>query len=287
MKNIFLCLFICLISFSCKPSPEKVKGVIPQETFTHILKDIHLTDGAMSRSQINRPYRKMKDITIYDTIFEKHGYTREDFQHTVTVYSSFTPEFEKVYKNVISLLNQDLEKVIKQKDSIEAVNYKTVNNLWRSQKNYTISMDTLDKIDDLSKKIQVKSVGKYYVEADYTFYSKDQCKNPSVNLQAFYKDSLKKEIITASEEFKLKKKSNETHQLFTFEIKDTLTTHFYVNLLKHKLKDSTSIKHFEIKNIFVYADKKNKKINKKKPKTSKVKNKTTIDKTRLLNKTKK
>lgn len=113
MQKYIFSLFAVIVSaliliMSC----SKKKDIIPEDTLSQIYFDMYLTDEAVS---LNYKYRRMADtLNIYEPIFNRYGYTSEDFRRSVNFYLERPDRFEDVFANTKIMLE-------KYKRGIEAI----------------------------------------------------------------------------------------------------------------------------------------------------------------------
>ena len=100
-KKIYrtLILLACTLSFlSCK----RQEGIIPKDTMARIYYDIYITDEAVDSKYI---YRKMADtMRVYEPIFNKYGYTTEDYNRSVAFYLERPDKFKDVFERTKEML---------------------------------------------------------------------------------------------------------------------------------------------------------------------------------------
>ena len=88
---LMLCLFL---AGSCREKPR----IIPRDTLTDIYCEMLLTDVWILE---NAEYRKMADTTlVYEPIFNKYGYTFEDYDATLNQYLTDPEILEKIFKEI-------------------------------------------------------------------------------------------------------------------------------------------------------------------------------------------
>jgi len=108
-KIIFLILLV--ITFSCGDSffGFRRNKNIPKKKFVSILAEIHLMETMIGRHEFYHKYSSKDSIDVYIDIIEKHGYTRRDFDSTVSAYTRKPELYEKVYTEVLMKLNYMLD----------------------------------------------------------------------------------------------------------------------------------------------------------------------------------
>ncbi|MCB2196836.1 MAG: DUF4296 domain-containing protein [Bacteroidetes bacterium] len=117
MRN---CIVILIMAFmlSCVKNDKVPDYVIPKEDMVNIIRDIHLTDGMLTISDVRRDLARQDTINYYDAIFENYGYKRADFDTSIYYYSKEINTFDEIYKEVLNQLNE-METLLKEDDKKE------------------------------------------------------------------------------------------------------------------------------------------------------------------------
>lgn len=123
MRYISL-LFILLLSACSGDEPEALKkpdDLIPEEKMVLVLTDVHMLEGALavrsnSASEMRNPVNPMnlrKDPSVvplpinpknalqYYDIFKKHEVTREQYEKTMSWYTSNPDQLNEIYDKVL------------------------------------------------------------------------------------------------------------------------------------------------------------------------------------------
>jgi len=100
----FFTVLILLATIGC--NKEQKKHVIPKDDFVDILVDIHLLDGIMRQPNLGNSLLKKDTTDYYAAILRTHNYSREQFDSTIVHYSKDIKEFDEIYQDVLSNLNQ-------------------------------------------------------------------------------------------------------------------------------------------------------------------------------------
>lgn len=120
MRN-YIIIFLVIFSFSCIKKDKAPEYVIPQEDMVKIIRDIHLTDGMLTVSNVRRDLSRGDTINYYDIIFENYGYERADFDTSIYYYSKQIDKFDEIYKEVLNQLNE-METMLKEEADTENEN---------------------------------------------------------------------------------------------------------------------------------------------------------------------
>lgn len=97
-------IVILLSSTGCENNEEK--NIIPKEDFVDILVDIHLMDGIMQQPNLRNSLTKNDTIDYYNAVLRSSNYTRGQFDSSIAYYSKNIKEFDNIYQDVLSTLNQ-------------------------------------------------------------------------------------------------------------------------------------------------------------------------------------
>lgn len=88
---IFIYLALTALIFSC--TKDKI---IPKDTMSEIYYDIYMTDRLI---QSNPPLRKVVDTSkVYEPIFNKYGYTTDEYTQSVNYYLEHPDRYVKIFK---------------------------------------------------------------------------------------------------------------------------------------------------------------------------------------------
>jgi len=109
-RNLFLTsVIIFIIALGCSEKSEK--KVIPQKDFIPILVDIHLMDAMLANSDFMDKLAKKDSTDYYKTLINQHGYTKTQFDSSITYYSNDLKKFDKIYQEVLARLSKMETKV--------------------------------------------------------------------------------------------------------------------------------------------------------------------------------
>lgn len=101
IRYLFLILTAVLL---CLSSCRDRKDIIPKGTMSKIYYDIYMTDEAVDA---NYGLRRMADtMRIYEPIFNKYGYTTEDYNRSVNFYLGRPDKFEDVFEDTKTMLEK-------------------------------------------------------------------------------------------------------------------------------------------------------------------------------------
>jgi len=101
IPGLILILFICT---ACSNKPPRY--AIPEENLVPMLVDFHLNYAIQQSPDFRAIIRQYDSIDAFSYIFEKHGYTRTEFDTTITWYLENTQHFMDIYDEVIMNLTR-------------------------------------------------------------------------------------------------------------------------------------------------------------------------------------
>jgi len=101
-KIIALILLVFVMASTSCQDKEK----IPREEMVSILVDIHLLDGAIQKDRYRQELEIPDTLNVYGYVFDKHGYSRAQFDSTMNYYSRDPRRFERIYQDVMARLNR-------------------------------------------------------------------------------------------------------------------------------------------------------------------------------------
>jgi len=105
IKILFLIALVsCIFFFSC--SSREKKYLIPKDDLTGLIVDIHIADAIGYDYPLKRKYNIPDSAALYASVFEKHGYTKEQFDSTLSYYVNRPEELNKIYQKVFARLSK-------------------------------------------------------------------------------------------------------------------------------------------------------------------------------------
>ena len=105
-KQLSLLFLIVFLFLGAKCENNQKKHIIPKDEFVDILVDIHLMDGIMRQPDLRKSLLKKDTIDYYNAVLRAHDYSRAQFDSTIIYYSKEIREFDNIYQDVLSTLNQ-------------------------------------------------------------------------------------------------------------------------------------------------------------------------------------
>ena len=101
IRHIFIILTAALL---CLSSCREKESIIPKDIMSQIYYDIYMTDEAVD---VNYRLRRMADtMRVYEPIFNRYGYTTEDYNRSVNFYMERPDKFEDVFEDTKTMLEK-------------------------------------------------------------------------------------------------------------------------------------------------------------------------------------
>ena len=175
--GIFLVL---LLLVSCKNSNRKY--VLPEKKFIAFLVDLHLAEaiGGQSKRDVEMIY-KIDSVSLYGSVFRKHGVSRAMFDSTLFFYSLRPEKFQKIYNTVTVELKHREEETLTEQRELEMAESEI---LWQSDTVYVFPKRRTDKI---FIDVPIRGPGIYTVTANVKMIADDASMDPRMSL-FFYRD---------------------------------------------------------------------------------------------------
>lgn len=107
MKNILI--FLLLNGFiACQSAKQETTiANIPEDEMIAIMVDLAVSDAMVDHELL--PTNKLiyqKKLTFYASIFEKHGYTYDEFEEAFLIYSQDLVHLSEMYDEVLEELSK-------------------------------------------------------------------------------------------------------------------------------------------------------------------------------------
>lgn len=99
------CIVLLSISLAAAITQScRNRGIIPEDTMAKIYYDMYMTDQAVKE---NVRFRRMTDtLLIYEPIFNKYGYTSEDYTRSVNIYLVKPEKMERIFEDTRTMLDK-------------------------------------------------------------------------------------------------------------------------------------------------------------------------------------
>jgi hypothetical protein len=183
----FLILITLLIISSCGSRRSKLdrKNLIPEKELVPILTDIYLADGLIGVPRLLNRYSLTDSISTYNSIIEKHGYTRATLDKSLKYYFIKDPKkLIRIYDKVLGNLSEMESRVQK-----EISNSKVqTESLWPGFDTY--SFPDPSGTDSTVFNMFLKKPGFYALNFTVILYPDDQSLNPGLTAFTCHPDSI-------------------------------------------------------------------------------------------------
>ena len=103
--------FLIVLSFllACTSPKERIpEGILSQNEFANILKEVHLAEGGFELQKTNGKEDAQNALSnSYQTIFSSHNIDETIFQKTLEYYANHPSELEEIYADVIKGITEE------------------------------------------------------------------------------------------------------------------------------------------------------------------------------------
>ena len=91
--------------FSCSHKTDSVPSrIIPKDKMVDVLVDVHLAEAAADNHGLKSPQIDMMMAARYDSVFQKHGITFEEFKSSYDYYLAHPDVLSEIYSEVVNKL---------------------------------------------------------------------------------------------------------------------------------------------------------------------------------------
>ena len=105
---LFILIFLLL---SCNTTTNN-GGIISNDKFTRIIIDIHLIEAKFENQKLKDKFKANAFLqNDYDSIFDLHNITYEDFQKSLKHYSLENNELEVIYSKALEEIKKEKSKL--------------------------------------------------------------------------------------------------------------------------------------------------------------------------------
>ena len=110
MFRTLLFIFV-FIFFGCNTTTND-NGIISNDKFTRIIIDIHLIEAKFENQKLKDEFKANAILqNDYDSIFDLHNITYEDFQESLKHYSLENNELELIYSKALEEIKKEKSKL--------------------------------------------------------------------------------------------------------------------------------------------------------------------------------
>ena len=108
---MFRTLLFVFLFISCNTTTNN-SGIISNDKFTRIIIDIHLIEAEFENQKLNDEFKANAILqNDYDSIFDLHNITYEDFQKSLKHYSLENNELEVIYSKALEEIKKEKSKL--------------------------------------------------------------------------------------------------------------------------------------------------------------------------------
>jgi hypothetical protein len=105
MRLIILTLLVLLSS--CHHNKKDLNSIIiPEDKFINLLVDYHLAVSVSYSDYYRQKTKNINQMNINDTVLKSYGYTKANFDSSVSFYSGNPEKFDAIYDKVIARLSR-------------------------------------------------------------------------------------------------------------------------------------------------------------------------------------
>jgi hypothetical protein len=112
-------LFMILLSVNCGGRGKE--KILSEKQLIELLVDIHVADGIAldMNNKVDATY-VLDSASLYQSIFNKHGVTRKQFDTSMVYYTARPKKFNEIYNQVLVEVKQLEEEVTRQMEAEKA-----------------------------------------------------------------------------------------------------------------------------------------------------------------------
>jgi hypothetical protein len=161
------------------------RNLIPKKELTSIITDVYITDGLMTIPKIRYFYVPADSLSSYKSVIEKHGYTKEAMDNTISYYYIKNPKaLIEIYDQVLATLS---EMETRYEKEIGILQSRAIN-LWTGETTYSLPDPAGN--DSAAFDVGLKNPGVYYFSFTATIFPEDESLNPGFRAYVCNSDSL-------------------------------------------------------------------------------------------------
>ena len=240
--NRGLLILILLATLSCNSCTRKEK-IIPRNDLVELLVDLHIADAIAMNHSINENFGKLDSAILYRTVLEEHGYTRQQMEASIKLYSRDIEKMMGIYDDVFARLSKRSED---SKELYSAASPSRAHHLWKAPTSrYFVKGDSLKYPDPFE--LEVDTTGKFVLSAEIKLSLQDSSINPRIS--ACFYDPENEVAEMYCKEVVLRKAPYTRDYMSFFEMNDPGLTHMRIIIPKQDNPDSLFMKSLEIYNI--------------------------------------
>ena len=250
----YISIVITLLFFlplACSNPEERIKrsDIIPEEDLVPLLVDIHLSEGLLVLSKVNKKYPGRDSVSNYIDVINKHGFEKEDFDKTIHFYSNKPDELNEIYELVISELSKMEGRIVSPVRYTDEAARQMKRNYWNRKREWHLPQD--GEKEQIGFKIPVYITGTYSLSARIKMYKDDESVNPSVFVYYWYDNGSRYGFRDLFPEIKIEKTGQDSIYKISKKVSDPKISHIKGSILYHKRKRGKWSKHVDVLDIKV------------------------------------
>ena len=111
----YLLIIVCLLYGCYNAHENSSENILPETTFSKVLKEIHLTESAFELSKKNNVLQSEEEISYsYFEIYKKHNVSETDFKLSLEYYTKNPEKLAAIYANLLQELINERSKLDQQ-----------------------------------------------------------------------------------------------------------------------------------------------------------------------------
>lgn len=224
--------------------------IIPEKDMVAILTKIQLIDATVQHPIYSNTFFNKDSIDYYSNAITAFGYTKAQFDSSLSYYSRKPKELDAIYDKVILELSKiETKYSAAEYVSLDSIRRDSIANFWELNTSYDFPKD--DSLGNINFCIPVRGLGTYTISAKVRVFEDDNTLNPSMEAYFFFDDKSKegnRSFFTS----KPYSKGNDTLVYsIQLELNNSLVTHLKGSLYAYGNNNQIITKHALIHNIKV------------------------------------
>jgi hypothetical protein len=119
MFKLLIVLLFAISLISCTDALQRApENLLPQEKMADVLTELYVAEGMSSSAPLNQKLSTIPRNTFYNSIYKKHGISREQFDASLKYYTEDMIEIDQLYQLVNERLLR-MEKELSKKAKVE------------------------------------------------------------------------------------------------------------------------------------------------------------------------
>ncbi len=243
MQRILALIFIIIAIGSCKNQP-----IIPEKDMVSILAKIQIIDASVQHHKYRSKLFEKDTIDYYSGTIKSFGYSKGQFDSSVSYYARNPKLLDAIYDKVIIELSKiETKNVERSKAMIDSLGQDTSKNYWALKP--IIQFPSDDKMGTIDYSMPVLGLGTYTISADVCIFDDDNSIEPSMTAY-FYFDDKSREGNRSSFYTEAYAKGGDTLKYsITLELQNSLVTHLKGSMFAYKKSKQNIKRHATITNI--------------------------------------